>query len=344
MSCSHPIVFKGRLISCRKCVFCQKKFINDWFVRMYLESKFYNPSEVLFLTFTYNEDNLPKNGLLNIKDLQDFWKRLRKYYTGVKIRYFACGEYGDQYGRPHYHAIIYGLPYSQETYDVILSKWAKGFICMKPAVRRNFRYVAKYCVKSHQKTKLDIFTGEVLSEFVTMSRRYGIGYRFLESFENRISILTNSTIDIHGFNYSVPYSFRVKLKKDYNESCRSKVINILYNDLKYKDFNDDLQHELIAKVRADLSSQLCYDPFCDYTYKFFSFTEYLNSLKGIIQREKVYCALHKIDINKFYLDIYEYGPVSYNLKGLVYEGLKNTDFFNQVFCDYICNCCDYLYY
>lgn len=40
------------------------------------------------------------------KHLQDFFKRLRKN-TGVKLQYFACGEYGKKFGRPHYHLLVW---------------------------------------------------------------------------------------------------------------------------------------------------------------------------------------------------------------------------------------------
>ena len=60
-----------------------------------------------YITLTYNDDHLPANGSLQPRDLQLFWKRLRKART-PGIRYYACGEYGDQTARPHYHAIIFG--------------------------------------------------------------------------------------------------------------------------------------------------------------------------------------------------------------------------------------------
>lgn len=57
-----------------------------------------------FVTFTYNEENLPPNRSLRRKDMTDYWKRLRKSLegTGKKIKYYMCGEYGDQFERPHY--------------------------------------------------------------------------------------------------------------------------------------------------------------------------------------------------------------------------------------------------
>lgn len=94
-----------------------------------------------FVTLTYNEKNLPEDLSLKKKDVQDFFKRLRKKkqcsnklckkynYTpdAKKIRYYAAGEYGDinemenvneqikyisrygsaKLGRPHYHCIIF---------------------------------------------------------------------------------------------------------------------------------------------------------------------------------------------------------------------------------------------
>lgn len=55
---------------------------------------------------------------LNRRDLQLFFKRLRKAHDpvqkvyghplfGYPIKYFAVGEYGDRYQRPHYHVILY---------------------------------------------------------------------------------------------------------------------------------------------------------------------------------------------------------------------------------------------
>lgn len=44
---------------------------------------------------------------LRKQDLQLFLKRLRKYLPDYEIRYFACGEYGPDKFRPHYHLLLY---------------------------------------------------------------------------------------------------------------------------------------------------------------------------------------------------------------------------------------------
>ena len=46
---------------------------------------------------------------LRKRDFQLFMKRLRKKYSDDRIRFYACGEYGSETFRPHYHAILFGL-------------------------------------------------------------------------------------------------------------------------------------------------------------------------------------------------------------------------------------------
>lgn len=65
-----------------------------------------------FLTLTYADDHLPAHGQLVKRDLQLFFKRLRKY-TGP-FRYVAAGEYGELRRRPHFHACIFGLDFAGE--------------------------------------------------------------------------------------------------------------------------------------------------------------------------------------------------------------------------------------
>lgn len=54
-----------------------------------------------FVTLTYDNDSLPGDSGLHKEDFQRFMKRLRKY-SGYDLKYFACGEYGGRFKRPHY--------------------------------------------------------------------------------------------------------------------------------------------------------------------------------------------------------------------------------------------------
>ena len=94
-------------IPCGRCIGCRLQRRKSWADRAVQELPYHDSN--LFVTLTYNDDNIPYNKAYddsgNIimtetlckKDLQDFWKRLRKYLEryGDKIRYFACGEYGE---------------------------------------------------------------------------------------------------------------------------------------------------------------------------------------------------------------------------------------------------------
>ena len=65
---------------------------------------------ILFVTLTYDDDHLPEYNSLNYKHFQDFMKRLRKSHSGV--RFYMCGEYGEDFSRPHYHALLFNCFFS----------------------------------------------------------------------------------------------------------------------------------------------------------------------------------------------------------------------------------------
>lgn len=126
------------------------------------------------------------------RDLQLFFKRLRKFFAGERISYFACGEYGEQLGRPHYHALLFGVEfpdkraryrgsdlYTSRTLDRL---WGLG-ACMIGAVTfESAAYVARYCVKKITGDQaLEHYQGRE-PEFVRMSTRPGIGQAWFERY------------------------------------------------------------------------------------------------------------------------------------------------------------------
>lgn len=65
-----------------------------------------------FLTLTYDEEHLPPLGQLEKRDLQLFFKRLRKVVG--PFRYVACGEYGELRRRPHFHVALFGHDFAHD--------------------------------------------------------------------------------------------------------------------------------------------------------------------------------------------------------------------------------------
>lgn len=139
--------------------------------------------EMCFLTITYDDDHVPLAlspidavplGNLRKKDLRDYFKRLRN--EGLRFRYYACGEYGEQTERPHYHAILFGVsPFDEE---ILKEKWPYGFVQVREFTHQRAGYVASYTSKKlpHRKKQHD---GRD-PEFSLMSRKPGIGFEFLE--------------------------------------------------------------------------------------------------------------------------------------------------------------------
>lgn len=153
--------------------------------------------ENAFITLTYAPENLPSGGTLNKGDFQRFMKRLRKHFSGRKLGFYHCGEYGDEGRRPHYHAILFGVrfldqqPYTRATDGTVLYTsallsrlWPSGFATVGEVTFESAAYVARYVMKKisgpaarDHYTVVDRETGELtqlLPEYTTMSLKPAI--------------------------------------------------------------------------------------------------------------------------------------------------------------------------
>ena len=101
------------LVPCGKCPSCLSDRARDWSNRCLMELK--TSGSAIFVTLTYDDFHLPIDDdgpTLRVRDVQLFFKRLRKDFPNSRIRYLLSGEYGSKTSRPHYHAIIFGLSLS----------------------------------------------------------------------------------------------------------------------------------------------------------------------------------------------------------------------------------------
>lgn len=151
-------------------------------------------TESSFVTLTYSDLYLPRllnnSGTLIPRDLQLFLKRFRKAMKPAKIRFFACGEYGDESGRPHYHLAVFGLPNCRvyrstfrrtpkgetccDTCDLIRDSWGFGRIQVDAFNTGTAQYVAGYVTKKMTAPDDTRLNGRY-PEFARMSNRPGIG-------------------------------------------------------------------------------------------------------------------------------------------------------------------------
>lgn len=160
-------------------------------MRCVYEAKEYEKN--CFITLTYDNEHCPENSSLVKRDLQLFMKKLRKKY-GEKIRFYACGEYGEKYDRPHYHACIFNHDFEdkvlwsvREDINLYRSKslekmWPYGFSTIGDVTFESAAYVARYVMKKIYGDKAEQHYKGRVPEFTNMSRRPGIGKGFLMKF------------------------------------------------------------------------------------------------------------------------------------------------------------------
>lgn len=161
---------------CNKCLYCRVNRKQEWVSRLLLESACHPAA--WFVTLTYAPHHLPEadrfeGGNLVPGHLRDFLKRLRArvdYRGGGRLRFLACGEYGEKTARAHYHCILFGN--SLEEAEVTES-WPYGFSSVAPGVYSRFAYVAGYVVKKFNDQRW-VSEGRC-PPFLRMSRNPGLG-------------------------------------------------------------------------------------------------------------------------------------------------------------------------
>lgn len=166
-------------VPCGKCLECRSLVQSDWCTRLAYEiNMFYRNGGIgVFLTFTYNDDNLPifeplKQPCFRHDDVLKFLDRINLYmqrtYGSYMYKYFFCSEYGKNTQRPHYHGLFllkHGVDWPSFV-EKARSLWSEhGYLfpkfdghmyvdndglCVSPTLNNgaaSARYVSKYITK-----------------------------------------------------------------------------------------------------------------------------------------------------------------------------------------------------
>lgn len=229
---SKPFVQKdGHLYSekielpCGQCAACRLEYSRQWAVRCVLEASQWQHN--YFVTLTYNDWHVPYNKFeafdyytgevyddialtLVPKDLQDFMKRLRinfkRHYNHEGIRFYACGEYGSDTKRPHYHLCLFNCPipdlqleannFRGDCYyssSFIEKAWSDrfgdliGFVTVADLNFDTCAYVARYMMKKHKGQTADYYKiHHIAPEFSRMSRDPGIARDYYDKNKEKI--------------------------------------------------------------------------------------------------------------------------------------------------------------
>lgn len=152
----------------------------------------------IFATLTYDEAHVP--GELVPSHLSEFLKavrhavwRQRANFVGNptgdferRVRYLACGEYGDHTGRPHYHAILFGVTLGDATRataklfnsKALESLWGHGTVNFGGLSYASAAYVAGYTVKSMGRSHCDADGVVKQAPFLRVSLKPGLGQKY----------------------------------------------------------------------------------------------------------------------------------------------------------------------
>ncbi len=236
-------------VPCGQCLGCRLMKAQEWATRCMHEVQT-SPHPSSFITLTYAPEHLPPHGSLRKSDFQKFMKSLRKSVAPKKIRYYHCGEYGEDLQRPHYHACIFNHDFPDKTIHRLTSKghqqytsvalarlWPHGYHEIGSFTYNSAAYAARYCIKKlngdraeqHYKSLPDQH-GEIFDldpEYVTMSLRPGIGQAWYKKYYS--DIFPDDHVVYDGKTIKTPTYYRELHKREHpneSETLRKKRVKL----------------------------------------------------------------------------------------------------------------------
>lgn len=229
-------------LPCGQCVGCRLERSRQWAIRCTHEASLHDKN--CFITLTYRDEDLPPGQSLELRDFQLFFKKLRKQH-GAGIRFYHCGEYGEKFSRPHYHACLFNFDFSDKKPWKIINDntlylsenlnqlWGLGHTSVGAVTFQSAAYVARYIMKK--------MTGDIAAEhyefidkygeihqrkpeYTTMSRRPGLGSDWLKKFKS--DIYPDDFVVINGKRMRPPkfydQSYEVTDPQDYKSTKRNR--------------------------------------------------------------------------------------------------------------------------
>lgn len=254
-----------QIVPCGQCIGCRNNRSESWATRMVHEAQLHKHNA--FLTLTYNQKHLPLDGSLNPIEVTLFLKRLRERIYPKKISYFYCGEYGENYSRPHYHMALFGYDFSEDR--VQHRKCESGYVYRSPLLEElwpfgyseignleydSARYIAGYIQKkitgknASSQYEITLPSGEIsqiLPEFARMSKNPAIGLNWIKKYADDIYNYDCATVG--GKKLKTPAYYDKFLQKHDPARYEQTKINREGSCIKTRDEN-----EMIRQYEAKL--------------------------------------------------------------------------------------------
>ena len=241
---------EGFEFPCRKCIACRLNTAREKAIRSFHEAQMHDNS--IFLTMTYDEDNL-KSDRLDYSDFQKFMKKLRKHNTlglnneekkAKHISYMVTGEYGERTKRPHWHVCLFNywpkdadiirtthnghLVYRSPTIEKI---WNKGMTEFGELTLDSAGYVARYAAKKLVHGKDEEHDYQPIHN---TSTKYGLGKKWIEKYWKQ-------TFDL-GY-VRLPNGEKAKIPRFYTDWLKEK------RPEEFKKYEETVRVEIANKVK-----------------------------------------------------------------------------------------------
>ncbi len=238
-------------VACGQCLGCRVDHRIMWAIRIVHESYMHLDNHGnSWLTLTYRDADacteeqfgkghyIPADYSLRPSHVQKFIRALRKQNPDHKIRYFYCGEYGDENQRPHYHICLFNHQFHDQTLfedneglytytsPTLENLWPYGFSTVAELNFDTASYTAGYAAKKITgKKAIEHYLrcdehGEaywLLPEYIRMStgreKPCGLGAAYYAKFKNDIFPSDETPVPGKGVVHLVPRYYTQILEK-----------------------------------------------------------------------------------------------------------------------------------
>lgn len=208
---------------------------SDWELRVMHEAQQWQQN--CFITLTYGRDKLPPNASLSHRDFQLFMKRARKAIG--PFRFYMCGEYGPLNNRPHYHACLFGIDFTDRTpsgrsksgrlfynSQLLHDLWTHGIVTVQDLTRETASYTARYVMQKltgDQATEAYTNTNRI-PPYNAMSLKPGIGHDWFHQYRS----------DVFPHDYVATNDGRTRTVPRYYDRLAKRLDAIAHEQIQYQ--------------------------------------------------------------------------------------------------------------
>ncbi|QCS36537.1 replication initiator protein [Capybara microvirus Cap3_SP_446] len=283
MSCIKPYLTYRKngsrvFAPCGECALCRKKKALEYVFLSSCEcfDRYKKGQSVTFSTLTYTDYAVPLTAEGKItarrKDFQDYMKRFRimRQRDGLEndFKLIWSSEYGDKFGRSHFHCIYYGLNVN-EVDHYSWKAWnndklhPRGMIDISSLENAGAYYLTEYCANTPTRAAMKVLYDDNGLERPCCRRSINLGSDTLKSLvDDSIASGEDFTTDFFGRETPFPSYIRRKYDPDcklfnYKKWYKKHIENLKTIHQTDEQFTWIQNHLAVAQARMNDSP--CYD-------------------------------------------------------------------------------------